>query len=269
MDGICWLVSYPKSGNHWLRCMLTSYLTGEPVQTWPGIQAGVPQLEQLLREGAAPPGDPDRQILVATHFTADRPVMRFYRESTVKVVCLVRNPRDAMLSLMRMRGITPEDREGCRKMAETFIANEGFSAWGLWLGLGSWPVNVRSWTDTLHESFPNATVLPVRYEDLRVDPEAELSRIVKFLDLGGPEGVARAVENCTLERMREMEDRSKRLGLETTVLTRDGKQPPFVGEGKLRQSLSFMGDDIEKAYEELISGDSDFAYYARRYGYAR
>src|SRR5437763_974667 len=116
MNGICWIVSYPKAGNHWLRCMLTSYITGEPVEIWPGIQAGVPQLEALLRDGEAPPSDPDRQVLVATHFTADRPVMRFYRESTVKVVYLIRNPRDAMLSLMRMKGITPADREGCRKL---------------------------------------------------------------------------------------------------------------------------------------------------------
>jgi hypothetical protein len=269
MNGICWLASYPKAGNHWLRCMLTSYLTGEPVETWPGIEAGVPHLEGLLRDGDAPPGDPDRQILVATHFTADRPVMRFYRESTVKVLCLVRDPRDAMLSLLRMKGITPEDQENCRKAAEIFLADQGFTSVRIWAGEGSWPENVRSWTDAAQDNFPNAAVLPVRYEDLRADPEAELWNIVKFLELGGPEGVAGAVANCTLERMREMEERSKRLGLLTPgAKTRDGKHLPFVGEGKRQQSLSFMGDDIEKAYEELIRGESDFAYYANLYGYS-
>ena len=51
MNGVCWIVSYPKAGNHRLRCMLTSYITGGPLETWPGIQAGVPQLEGLLRDG--------------------------------------------------------------------------------------------------------------------------------------------------------------------------------------------------------------------------
>lgn len=269
MKGICWIVSYPKAGNHWLRCMLTSYVTGKPVETWPGIQAGVPQLEGLLRDGDAPPGDPDEQLLVATHFTADRPVMRFYRESTVKVVCLVRNPRDMVLSLMRMKGLTPQDREDCRKLAEAFIADEGFSSVRIWFGKGTWPENVRSWTDAVRESFPRADVLAVRYEDLRADPEAELWNVVNFLELGGQEGVADAVANCTLERMREMEERTKSLGLQTTGVTRDGKQLQFVGEGKQRQSLSFLGDDIEKAYEDLLRGDSDFAYYANLYGYTR
>jgi hypothetical protein len=269
MNGICWIVSYPKAGNHWLRCMLTSYVTGKPVETWPDIQAGVPQLEGLLRDGEAPPGNPDGPELVATHFTADRPVMRFYRESTVKVVCLIRNPRDMLLSLLRMKGLTPEDREGCRKIAEAFIADEGFSSVRIWFGKGTWPENLRSWTDALHENFPHAEVLPVRYEDLRVDPEAELGNIVNFLELGGPEGAAAAVENCTLERMREMEARTKSLGLQTTGVTRDGKQLRFVGEGKQRQSLRFMGDDIEEAYENLVRGESEFAYYANLYGYTK
>ncbi|MFI6924015.1 sulfotransferase domain-containing protein [Nonomuraea spiralis] len=269
MNGICWIASYPKAGNHWLRCMLTSYMTGAPVETWPGIQAGVPHLEGLLRDGEAPAVDPDGPVLVATHLTADRPVLRFYRESTVKVVCLIRNPRDTMLSLMRMKGISPEDLEAGRKVATEFIADEGFGSVRIWAGEGSWPENIRSWTERVKESFPRAAVLPVRYEDLRTDPEAELWNVVKFLELGGPEKVADAVANCTLERMREMEERSKRLGLPTTgVMTREGKRLPFVGEGGQRKSLSFLGDDIEKAYQDLIHGESDFAYYANLYGYA-
>jgi len=269
MNGISWIVSYPKAGNHWLRCMLTSYVTGEPVETWPDIQAGVPQLEGLLRDGDAPPGDPDEQVLVATHLAADRPVLRFYRESTVRVVYLVRNPRDSVLSVMRMKGLTPENREGCRKVAEDFVAAEGFTSEFIWFGEGTWPENIRSWTDAVHESFPRAAVLPVRYEDMRADPEAELWKIVDFLGLGGQEGVARAVENCTMERMREMEERTKSLGLKTTGVTRGGRQLQFVGEGKQGQSLSFLGDDIEKAYENLIRGESDFAYYANMYGYTK
>ena len=269
MNGICWIASYPKAGGHWLRCMLTSYLTGEPVETWPDIQAGVPNLEGLLRYGEAPPGNPDRQMLLATHFTADRPVLQFYRESTVKVIYLIRNPRDAMISLMRMKGITPEDREGCQKVAESFIAVEGFESGRIWAGQGTWPENIRSWTNAVRERFPRTDVLPVKYEDLRADPESELWNIVDFLGLGGQEGVAAAVKNSSLPRMREMEERSKSLGLETTgLMGRTGKQLPFVGEGKQRQSLEFLSDDIQRAYAELVRGESAFAYYADLYGYA-
>jgi hypothetical protein len=276
MDGISWIASFPRSGVTWLRCMLTSYITGAPIDIFEDLQSNVPDLESMLQNADIPPFDAKRPVLVKTHYMADVPILGVYREATVKAVYLVRNPRDVLLSLIRMMGISQDDVESCRKVAEHFIVNEGSpgfpkSARPSGKALGSWPINVRTWTESAKERFPNADVLAMRYEDLRADPVGRFREIVEFLDIGRPvnlDDIRSAVERNTLERMREVEERGK---VQAPGLMRGGaarKGLPFVGEGKHGQSLSFMGDDIEAAYRELLTGDSEFAYYAKQFGYA-
>ncbi|GHF54278.1 Sulfotransferase_1 superfamily domain protein [Amycolatopsis bartoniae] len=285
MQGIRWIASYPKTGNTWLRCMLAAYLTGRAPRVWNDMHAESLHLEAMLLGGDLPPTEPAEPVLVKTHLKADVPVLGLFREATAKIVYLVRNPRDMLLSSMRMAGIPHDDVARGRIFARDYLANEGLGmmepgATGE-SGLGSWPDNVRSWTESSRELFPGADVLTMRYEDLRADPVARFSEIVEFLDLGrplDPEGIRRAVDSSTLDRMRELEQRSDRQGggsplrrgvvRKTTGGRGGGQRQPFVGEGRYDQSLSFLGEDIEAAYQELLQGGSGFAHYAKQYGYA-
>src|SRR5690349_1529289 len=141
MNGIRWLASYPKAGNTWLRCMLAAYTTGRAPRVWNDIYAESGTLEALLRNGDLPSGT----ALVKTHFRADVPVLGVFRETTAKVVYLVRNPRDMLLSSMRMISTLASDEERSRAFARDFIAAEGLGAMGPGarpgLGIGSWPEN--------------------------------------------------------------------------------------------------------------------------------
>lgn len=280
MNGIRWIASYPKAGNTWLRFMLAAYLSGKAPHVWNDMHAESLQLDSMLSSGDLPPLAPTSPVLVKTHFTADVPVLRLYRESTVKALYLVRNPRDLLLSWMRMVGIPRDDVARGSVFATNFIANEGrMGPEGD--GQGSWPENVRSWTESARDCFPNADLLAVRYEDLRADPVARFAEIVAFLDLGRPvedEEIRRAVEVSTLERMRELEQRSDQQGGGSPIRKGAARRTPggrgggkrqlFVGEGRHDQSLSFLGEDVESAYQELLHGDSAFAHYAKQYGYA-
>nr|ACJ60997.1 TEG14 [uncultured soil bacterium] len=274
MNGIRWIASYPKAGNTWLRCMLAAYITGKAPQTWKDMETVSLELEGMLHLGDMPPTEPTKPVLVKTHLKADVPVLGLYSEATAKVLYLVRNPRDILLSAMRMTAISRDDMESSRTFARDFIANEGLRMRGRGggAGLGSWPENVRIWTESSRDRFPNADVLTMRYEDLKGDPVARFSEIVEFLDLGDPvdiEDIRRAVAACTLERMRELEKRSQQQGQWASMTGgRGGEKHPFVGEGRYDQSLSFLGEDIESAYQELLHGDSEFAHYAKQYGYA-
>jgi hypothetical protein len=273
MNGIRWIASYPKAGNTWLRCMLAAYITDKAPQVWNDAYAEVPALEGMLRFGDIPPMDSTEPVLVKTHLRADVPVLGLCSEATAKALYLVRNPRDTLLSAMRMLSISRDGVAGSRAYARDFIASEGLSmmmSLSPRAGIGSWPENVRSWTESSRDCFPNADVLTVRYEDLREDPIARLSEIVGFLDLGSPvddERIRRAVAACTLERMRELEKRSKQTGGGMSPAGQESSSE-FVGEGRHNQSLSVLGEDIESAYQELLHGDSGFAYYAKQYGYA-
>jgi len=274
MNGIRWIASYPRAGNTWLRCMVAAYTTGAAPQTWKDMEAATLELEGMLHLGDLPPAEPTSPVLVKTHLRADVPVLGVFREATAKVLYLARNPRDMLLSAMRMVAVSRDDVDGGRAFARDFIANEGLRMRGREGvgGMGSWPENVRSWTEWPTGRFPNADLLTMRYEDLKADPVARFAEIVAFLDLGRPvdiDDVRRAVAACTLERMRELEKRSRQQGQWAAMPKgRGGERPAFVGEGRFGQSLSFLGDDIESGYQELVHGDSDFAHYAKQYGYA-
>ncbi|GAA2591779.1 sulfotransferase domain-containing protein [Streptomyces axinellae] len=276
MNGIRWIASYPKAGNTWLRCMLAAYITGKTPQVWNDVYATTPVLEGMLRFGDLPPTEPAEPVLVKTHLRADVPVLDVLRKATVKVLYLVRNPRDILLSSLRMAAIPLDDLERSRAFAHEFIATGGhqLAALSPGVGIGSWPENVRSWTESPSDRFPDAGLLTVRYEDLRADPVARFSEIIEFLDLGQPVEIGdirRAVDASTLERMRELEHQSARSGGGTSPTGQEasGDGPKFVGEGRYGdRSLSFLGEDVESAYQELLHGDSGFAHYAKQYGYA-
>jgi sulfotransferase family protein len=274
MNGIRWVAAYPKAGGTWLRCMLAAYVTGRAPQVWNDVEAESPSIVSILRAGELPPLAPDGPVLLKVQYRADVPVLDLYREATAKVLYLVRNPRDMLLSAMRMAWITPEDSERGRAFALDFIANQGqgmTNGAGVNPGFGSWPDNVRTWTEASRERFPNAELLTVRYEDLRAEPVARFFEIVEFLDLGRPVDMAEirtAVDASTLERMRELERRTDELAGHAPPADGKSDEPLFVGEGRQDQSLSFLGDDVEAAYQELLAGDSEFAHYAKQHGYA-
>jgi hypothetical protein len=172
MTRISWIVSYPKSGNTWLRSMLTAYIDGAPVETLRRLQELIPDIHPMLAQGDVPPWDDGGSHLVKTHFLPDVRILHLYRELSRKAVYVVRNPRDVLLSSLRAMHISHDDTAECRRVAKDFIAHESFFADRGRIGIGSWTENLRMWTsiDILRDSIPNVDVLTVRYEDMRSDP---------------------------------------------------------------------------------------------------
>lgn len=276
MTAVNWITSYPKSGNTWLRFMLVSYLTKEPVATASTsvLNTLIPPIGGLGGKRREIPTGEKYPVLLKTHAVPGASVLRPFRSDTSKAIYLVRNPRDVILSLVRHVGAEPGS-ERARELALTFIDNHGKLAVNAEKEWGSWPEHVQGWTTpaAARQHFPNVDVLVVRYEDMRVDPVAALHKIVTFLDLGEPvvaDEVARAVESSSLDRMRALEERES--GGESPVnpeaTSPFRRRGQFVGHGRHGQSLARIGDDIEERYAGLVSGDNDFSRCARQFGYA-
>lgn len=183
-----YVVSYPKCGRTWLRVMLQAY--GEHAGLRPQALAD----RSYLRVG---PG-----ALVRFRHTpgnwvpAPKPADQLrvpdkYRGS--RVVFLVRDPRDVLVSSyyhLRVReriynGSISEfvrhDLVGTRKVIEFM---------NCWLDFGP----------------QLADLLLVRYEALHTEPDTQLERIVRFLDLPiDAEAVASAVERASFSSMQAME----------------------------------------------------------------
>jgi hypothetical protein len=183
------IVSYPRSGNTWVRFLIANLLHPDPDVTFANIEKLIPdtssQSSRTLKRTPRP------RFIKAHEYFDHR-----YR----KVIYLVRDPRDVVLSYYdfqrKYRQI--EDGYPIERYVDDFVQGRLISA-----GWGTWAENVASWIGTRgkHPGF-----LLVRYEDLQADPSGELARIAAFLGVDPRPGLlSRAQERSSAERMRKLE----------------------------------------------------------------
>jgi hypothetical protein len=251
--------------------MLAAYLANAPVASLDKLEGAIPDVINVLRNGKVLPPVNGRPPILKTHFLPSAEVMSLYRSQTGKVVYIVRNPRDVILSAARHMNVgTP--RKGA--FAKEFVARRGLpmcqeKSWG------TWPRNVGDWTspETVREFFPGTDLLVLRYEDMRADPAGKLREIIEFIGLGPavePDRLRRAVESSALERMRSIKGLSQRRKLKWSSgihAFRDRRENQFLGQGLTNQSLAFLGEGVETAYRQLLTEDEEFSLCAKRYGY--
>jgi hypothetical protein len=180
------LVSYPKSGNTWLRFLLSNLVYKEPA-TWTNVDRKIPDIhtntQRRLRQMSQP------RILKSHDYFDPR-----YK----RVVCIVRDPRDVVISYyyyhIKVGRITedyPLDHYVSR-----FVAGDLDS-------FGSWGENVGSWVGAKQDS---DGFLLLRYEDMLKQPEHELGKIATFLSIGAvDEQLSQAIQLSSATHMRKLE----------------------------------------------------------------
>jgi hypothetical protein len=185
-----YILSYPKSGRTWLRLMV-----GKVLALRLGLEnADLLELYQLTSSLPDVPqirASHDESPHLKTVCELSTSKMRYRDE---RVILLVRDPRDVMVSCyfqetkrnMRYRG-----------SISSFIRDERHGVDGLIHWLNVWSAN---------RSVPSDFLL-VRYEDMHVDTEGELRKVVDFLGLDGVHDsiIRQAVEFASFDNMRRME----------------------------------------------------------------
>lgn len=220
---VSWLASYPKSGNTWVRMMLTAYrwgavdinTTGEIVmgdcQPYAYHSVAPMQLCDMtpteilfLRHAALAHINarfPHNPVMLKTHSANIRAgsVDMIPKEMSGPSVYLVRDPRDVLISYAEHMGHTLERAaETMNNMGSALDQGE----LGIYHHLTTWSQHVRSWAE--NAQFP---VLVVRYEDLLEDTESEFKRILEHLGLDvDDERIGAAVEQCRFERLQAQEE---------------------------------------------------------------
>jgi hypothetical protein len=230
-DGM--LASYPRSGTTWLRFLLTEVLSGEEARFGPDAQPII----YVGGHAAAPDVLPGGGRLIFTHETV--PV------GDRRVVYVVRDPRSVALSEHRWlvrRGLAPPTLD---LFIDEFLRGRS-NPWG------RWDAHVNGWLDS--EASKAGHLRVVRFETLRETPEAELADVLRFLgEEVDPSIVARAVENNTLERMREKEEEAPDRAFGAGV-RRDIR---FVKEGATggwRNELSFAhAEAITRSFADAMA----------------
>ena len=190
------IVSFPKSGRTWLRTMLSRFYQ---------VCYGVARTDML---GSTNYHKQNRKIptIMFTHdnyltdYTKDRESKRAYYGK--KVILLVRDPRDVAVSWYHARRFRPNPLKrhvGVHEVGEDVGDMFAFVVESLERIVGYMNLWAR-------EQDRMQAYLMVRYEDLQVDPEAVLAKVVAFLGTPGTDdAIAQAVSYASFKNMRQLE----------------------------------------------------------------
>jgi aryl sulfotransferase len=277
LSDIVWLVSYPKSGNTWLRVFLANLMTpsSAPVDInamavtdfaagrnvfddFVGVEASDltqdeieryrPELFRRLAQSSV------RRMFVKTHdaytLGPDGNAI-FPADVSLGAIYVVRNPLDIAVSYAH------HSRRSIDSMIDVMADDEATAAGGedqLYEQLrqrhGSWSGHVLSWTD--QTSMPTAVL---RYEDMIADPVRAFTAAARFARVEADEqAIATAVESSSFERL-QAQERSQGF---SELFAGSG---PFFRTGRVgswRETLS----DVQ--VERIVSRHRDAM---RRFGY--
>ena len=200
------LVSYPRSGNTWVRFLLANLLASGDLPTYRNLNSYVPDIYEsdLLRLS--------RLSGAHTIIKSHQPLSIHYR----RVIYLVRDPRDVLLSYHRYH----------QKFTGRDVDLEDFGRHfmdGTIDSFGSWGVHAGGWLGARRD---DPDFLLVRYEDLNRDPLVELRRITAFIEWSvEPATLRLAVSRTTPDALRLMETEREAA---TPQLLRSSRDVAFV-----------------------------------------
>lgn len=216
------LVSYPRSGNTWIRFLIGNLICPDDPVTFANIEQRIPSIYTY-------PNHVLRRLprILKSHEVFDP---RYPR-----VIYMVRDPRDVAVSFyhfnIKMRRFS--DDLTIDEFVDRFIAAHIFPDVDRY---GCWEDNVLSW---LRTRAGKKDFCLVRYEDILHGPILELKKVAGILGIEpSSERLARAVELSSAENMRALE----KTQADQWVLTKNTRlDKPFVREAKhgaWRTSLS-------------------------------
>jgi hypothetical protein len=208
-------VSYPKSGNTWVRFLVANLVYPEKNPDFSNIDFLLPDPEGMAKKNLE---RALRPRILKSHLCFD--------PRYPKVLYVVRDPRDVVLSSYHFdlkRRAIPEGYS-LQEFVSRFIAGELI---GHNPRYGTWHDNVASW----HYARRNdPRFLLVTYESLQAQAIDEMKRIASFLGVpADSERLAFAVEQSSARRMRELEKKQGHLWNSTRETQLD---KPFVRAAK-------------------------------------
>lgn len=235
------LVSYPRSGNTWLRFLLANALRPEPPATFATFGEVVPDIYD----------ESDRALLRRSEprvLKSHEPFDPRYR----RVLYVVRHPADVAVSyyhyLIKMRVIPPGFDVG------RFVAS--FVSGGL-DDFGQWGDHVTGWLDAREGE---SDFVLVRYEDVLDDPGEALAAAVELIGADVDDvTMAAAVERSRADELRRLERETA-----TALPTFRGSrlEDPFIRKAR-------AGTAAEELSPEVVTEIMDaWPKAAARVGYA-
>lgn len=234
------LVSYPKSGNTWVRFLIANLLTDSDV-SFSNLGKFVPDIYWDKRKDIDPLIDIN-VFKTHSHFRS-----KYARN---KIIYLIRDARDVAVSYYFFYNKTKRKNISFDDFLHKFL-------YGGIDNYGNWSENIGSWTGALIRS---DNFLLVRYEDMISDPKKQMHRIVDFIGLTNVDDnkIKEAIRKSNFENLKkdEIENRKKIKELKNT-----DKSISFFRKGENGNWKEFFTEEqLRLLYEKFEHKMREFDY---------
>ena len=214
----CFVISWPRSGNTWLRYMLFHGLY--PHRDWDleSLDHAMPSVANPALQGLLPALEEQRFRMFKSHDPCGSYFLRG------RVLYLVRDGRDAVSSFYHYRTNLNRQQNDFRSYLKKSLAGE--------FRYGSWHEHVAGWLDC--EDHPS--LLVVRYEDMLADPKSILGQVLgHFGTTLSDERLDEAVQRSSVDRVNR--------GFQMQAAARQRQFSGGLGGGSGRHRDIFGADD--------------------------
>lgn len=200
------LISYPKSGNTWMRFLLSNLITDDDIN--------FVNVEKIVVDLCKVKISKIKRFEKYNIFKSHSPFnVKF---SSNKVVYIVRDVRDVVISSYYFYKKTYNMEIEFEEFFQMFLHGT------MWPLHGTWGEHVGSWIGAKYSDKEN--FLLIKYEDLLEDTFTWLKIICNFLNLNISDNkIEKAIEKCTFNKLQENEIKFENVAPQTKNSRKDIK----------------------------------------------
>ncbi len=265
---IIWIASYPKSGNTWLRSLISSYYFSED-----GVfnQNSLPLIQQFPQKKYFKNFNYNPEIITDTAkfwipaqkiINMDKKIKFFKthnvlgsinnskftdKKNTVACIYVVRDPRNVITSLQNHYEMTKEESLNFMLNENKFIYDYSIkNDYSNFQFISSWEKNYQSWLNQ-----KNFSVMMIKYEDLIKDTLETFKKVIEFIELitksqraYNEEKAKISIQSTTFEKMKQIE---RKEGFIESILSKNESQKiPFFHLGPKNNWKNIFDDTYQK-----------------------